>query len=767
MAMQLRYMGEFLSRTSEVWRVEILQEADTPFAVIGSLTFEAEEPLLIEWKTTSKEDVICGSTATLQIESPGDRTYEDLYTIEVGRIRMDVYHNGAIYWSGLLDPEFYEEPYERAANYPVSLIFSDFGILDRLKYNLSGMPTLQAILLNALQRSGINYGGLNADYCTTYFEDGKKASLSDLAVRSENFFDEDGEACTLKETVEGILLPLGLRMIQKAGKIYVYDLNGLCTLATSRRIDWDGDSSTMGVDKVANNVKINFSPYSSSEAQKGELEYGDKYTTDVTKLTSDGLDYFSYYPDYGSDHRQGTDWDYRLISFTIFISPLGSGLAYLNSSARYFHIQPMLNGPSECTGIAWSFYTGGHGALTTGWPKRKLNAVGKGSNSVLMRTNRVFIPKLNAEAQKEYYLRLSLEMLLDARYNPFTEANDGNESGNYNSFKVHTGWAFVPVGITLYDADGNAICHYSNKDKTEKATQGNFYWSMMGSSWKSGEATFGECWLAYYDPNDLKENAGILGWKTNRQNIGRPDNSERIGYTNGYFPSNQNQLYMYDSFKQQPDGEYIQYPANGGYLEIVVYTGVRCFDYGEGVFIGNLGVNTSFESTQRWDKEKLYDKVRWLLYKAPKLEIVKNNLVFDAAELDDVEYSGYINKAAKEEISLDTICGTVGIMCPTAKGIYHRASDSLQIQKLRRAGVTDHPEKLLIGTLYSQYAGRKTMLQGEAVIDTAGLCTYTEQNQGAKKFICTGEEQDIIANTTEATFVELSPDEYEAIEEVE
>lgn len=83
MAMQLRYMGEFLSRTSEVWRVEILQEADTPFAIIGNLEFEAEEALVIEWKTTSKEDVICGSTATLQIESPGDRTYEDLYTIEV------------------------------------------------------------------------------------------------------------------------------------------------------------------------------------------------------------------------------------------------------------------------------------------------------------------------------------------------------------------------------------------------------------------------------------------------------------------------------------------------------------------------------------------------------------------------------------------------------------------------------------------------------------------------------------------------------------
>lgn len=92
-----------------------------------------------------------GSTATIQIESPGDRTYEDLYTIDVGKIRMDVYRNNSLYWSGALDPEFYEEPYERARHYVVSLTFSDFGILGRLKYNLSEMQPLHAILVHALQ----------------------------------------------------------------------------------------------------------------------------------------------------------------------------------------------------------------------------------------------------------------------------------------------------------------------------------------------------------------------------------------------------------------------------------------------------------------------------------------------------------------------------------------------------------------------------------------------------------------------------------------
>ena len=140
MAMALRYMGEFLSRKGVVWRVEILQ--DNYSGNVGQLTFEADEALVINWKHTDKEEVICGSEATLKIESPGDRTYEDLYTIEVGKIRMDVYRENSLYWSGTLDPEFYEEPYEKARYYVVTLTFSDFGILDRLKYNLSGMQTL-------------------------------------------------------------------------------------------------------------------------------------------------------------------------------------------------------------------------------------------------------------------------------------------------------------------------------------------------------------------------------------------------------------------------------------------------------------------------------------------------------------------------------------------------------------------------------------------------------------------------------------------------
>lgn len=747
MAMALRYMGEFLSRKGVVWRVEILQ--DNYSGNVGQLTFEADEALVINWKHTDKEEVICGSEATLKIESPGDRTYEDLYTIEVGKIRMDVYRENSLYWSGTLDPEFYEEPYEKARYYVVTLTFSDFGILDRLKYNLSGMQTLEAILLDAIDRSKVCASLLANSYCTTYFAGtDTKATLSALSMRSENFYDEDAEPSTLKEVVTGILQPLAMKMIQRNGHIYIFDLNGLYTLAQSRAITWDGDSQTMGVDKVANNVKVNFSPYSSSELLSGKLEYKDTYSVDMINLVADpGASYYSYYPDYSEDHRQGGNWDYNLINFTIFISTLGAGLHYVNPLARYCHILPLVGGPSETTAIAWAFHSGGHGGLNTGWPKRILNDVRMEAARQIMQTHRVFLPKLTTEDAKSYYVRLSLEMLLDARYNPFTEGNDGNEEGNYEGMKTRTGYAFVPVAVNIYDSAGNAVCHYENSTIAKGATKGHL--GYCKGSWVSGAGGFGTAYLEYYDPKDLWESAGILGWKANRHCIGRPGRGNI-------------EVQIYDSFKQMADGQYMPYPPEGGYIEVTVYEGVQCFDMDEAV----VGIQTPWNSPRYWVNDNRYNQCRWLLYKAPKIELVKNNLIFDAAELDDVEYSGYINKHAKEEISIDTVCGTANTTCPTAKGIYCRASDSLQIQQLKRAGVTDHPEKLLIGTLYSQYATRHTTLEGEAVIDPGGLCKYTEQNQPGKVFMMSEEQQDVITDTTQAVYTELSPDEYDAIEEV-
>ncbi len=184
MPMNLRYSGTCYSRNNVKWRVDIMQTADAPFANVGDLDLSSNDALVIEWPVIDKEEVIVGSSATLNIVSPGDRTYEDLYTITPGNIRMDVYCEGRLYWSGTLDPEFYSEPYERLDNYVVTLTFSDFGVLDRIMYDLNGAQPLSAIVERAIAGTNIKIAGVDYDtLASTYFaEGGKKATIDDQTI---------------------------------------------------------------------------------------------------------------------------------------------------------------------------------------------------------------------------------------------------------------------------------------------------------------------------------------------------------------------------------------------------------------------------------------------------------------------------------------------------------------------------------------------------------------------------------------------------------
>ncbi|MBR3466922.1 MAG: hypothetical protein IKH15_06855 [Bacteroidales bacterium] len=150
-----------------------------------------------------------------------------------------------------------------------------------------------------------------------------------------------------------------------------------------------------------------------------------------------------------------------------------------------------------------------------------------------------------------------------------------------------------------------------------------------------------------------------------------------------------------------------------------------------------------------------------MLYKHPVLELVQG-LKYDKVEVDDVEFSAYADADAQEDLELSTICGTLSKAVPCARGAYRRASGGSLAYAMTRAGHTDRIERLWLGTLYSQFAERHTMLSGEADGDHGGLHPYSEANQGARLFICTGETLDCITDTAERTLVELSPDEYTA-----
>lgn len=768
MAKYLRYAGEFLSRAGITWRVEILQEADQPFASVGVLTFEADEPLVIEWKKTDKEEVLCGSTATIRVESPGDRTYEDLYSIEVGKIRMDVYRAGNLYWSGALDPEFYEEPYERAYKYPVSFTFSDFGILDRLKYNLAGMQSLYAILTDALGRSTINYTSIDQSLISSYL-DSAKLTLGALRVRSDNFYDEDGEATTLKETLDGILLPLGLRLVQRNGRIWVYDLNGLYTLAQQAQIGWNGASQTMGTDKVANNVKITWNTY----AQGGNQAPTDCWTQDVDKnlININSLETQSYHGSQYISFHYSTDlhdWiDATDAGFTLWLNSQGKNAEIgPNSLAKFFKIVEQNDG-TESEGIA-VFYVSCRGYAVgndhngaaqiqyrgnlDGQLPGKLSSCGK----KLFKSAEVWLPPVDNAS--DLLLRVGLNALIDCRFNPFEQAAvlvkgikpgwftpgvEGVEQDQWqNAWKSSGTFVYIPVTIKFKPDGSNAVYVWDNRDVVARNVDSNPVTTLSQTygSWKVYRPNDDEnppIWgyLCWYNPDDRLNDCGVLGWKKNHPALN---------------PHNKNVTTI---LRKAEDGQYIPYPATtgGGKLWLEVR--------GQGWIISDDG--TTLPPDTVLNPNDLWNKTWWALFQLPEFEIM-NRQQFDAAiNTDDVEYQAEINAAAKESITLDTICGTHKDGVPTARGAYFLASNGKQLKQLTRAGRTTQAEELLIGTLYSQYAQRRTVLSGEADLPTGGLKAFTEQNQDGKRFLMQGEVLDAITDTSDVTLVELRPDEYD------
>lgn len=751
----LRYSGEFLSRTGVVWKVNILQEAEEDFERVGVLDFDVE-PLNIEWKREDKENVICGSSATLQIISPSDRTYEDLYTIEVGRIRMDVYRNNALYWSGALDPEFYEEPYESEKGYTVPLTFSDFGILDRLKYCWTGILPIRTIITNALLQSTINYGGLDETLISTKLSaSGSAMSLQDLSVRSDNFYDEDGEASTLKETIEGILQPLGLRMVQRKGKVYVYDLNGLYTLAQSASVVWDGNRSTMGVDKVANNVKITWNTY----AQSGNLAAEECWTepTDATQIAINQLggrtvgncQIFSYH--YSTDLY---DWiDATDAGFTIWLSSVGHNAEIQASGAKFFKIVEQYDG-SESEGVAiyWRSYRGykvgadknwtasvetqGHGYGTL---PGNLSSVG----SIIFKTNPVWIPPVNSAGS--LMLRITANLLLDPRFNPFeTAANlmeykrveTGLEQKNqYDTWNTHGNFVYVPVRIKFQPDGENTVYCWTNKAVVSQDPSSHKV-STLGETYGSWGSVSGWGYLCYYDNEDRQEKCGVLGWKKNRPAINPHDGK------------------IISILRHAENGQYIPYPnygGKGGQLWVEVLGG--------GWMISDA--NNALSSTEVLNPGNLWNKISWVAMQLPEIEIMNSGQFDRTINTDDVEYSAEVNSAAKESIEIDTICGTSAKPVQTARGAYYNTATGQQVNTLTRAGRTTQAEDLLIGTIYSQYAERRTTLSGEIVLPAEPVKTFTEDNQPDKVFMMAGEVQNTIADTSEAQLVELRPDEYE------
>lgn len=711
MSLGLRYKGGFYSIGQILYDIMVYQEGYV--GDVSPIAF-CDTPITIEWAETNKLDPVQSSKAVLRLYSDMDRQFIDLYTIKSGSVRMDVFRNGGLYWSGILDPELYEEPFSYRENYGVELTFSDFSLLDRMNFSGKGFLTLAMIVDQAMNLSGINYSNIDEHISTRISSYAVETLSSDVSFIADNFYDEDGMPMTWREVLEECLRPFCLRLIQKGGKIIVYDLNNIYTSIKPVTVKWVGNDATLGVDKIYNNVLIKYSPYHHNTL----LDAGVDYTT-VTGGEEYGV-------------RVNQDMASRLGGFKVRISDSGKGLEIGKTletgggfvNPRYFAITPIFSGNEEA-GVAYTIkidHTGQSGENYTSYLSEASPLMPLRNTLLLKAPQNPYLANVSGTS---YKLRISMEMMADVRYNPYETDNEG---GDQQRMRDWCNFSYVPFRLILRDASGSAISHYENKEVYALKGVGAYNYNL--AKWVSGEGTWGDAFLAYYnlDEEGRKNDTGLLGWKTNKQ---------CIGYYRKALPK---------VFHKRGDGEFVNLPPGGGWLDLQIGKGLLTYDY---------------ESDTEWQtKIDIYWRIRWLLFKSLKISLVDSN--YQDIKAEDVEINAWLNKDAKEGLKIETVVGCLENPSPTALGQIYLTGDKSVLNKFWRGGITTSLEKLMIGTVYTNYASRHAVLTGTVeLLPLFG--TYIDMNERGM-FLLLSEVQDLRADESEIKMVVFETDDYEGIE---
>lgn len=705
----LRYYSEFKSLDGANYRVELLQEAAQAYDPQEIKL--AADPVTIEWGEVSKLEPVMSSAATLRLLSMSDRQFVDLYTVEARAIRMDVYRNGSLYWSGTIDTELFEEPYSQLDRYITEITFSDFAVLDRLMWEQKGLATMSEVLSVCLDQSGVSYSALEKNISTTI--PGQSGDLFDNCTLSlENFYDEDGEAWTIREVLDEMLRPFALQLKQKGGKIIISDTNALASHSTTD-VEWRNADAQLGVEPTYNKVELTFSPYSETTLFNGEFDEEKiipnpnvgGITTVFVPVPETNYNGFLLY--YGNAMGVSTDVE---------------GLT-VGSRARLFRIDPENDG-SETAGVMWGIRPvgeewSGNAPIYADISNSSSTATTYG---MIMQTPQMTIQQGSANQR----LKISLDVLFDPRKNPFEGAGPDNEEDNWDNFINWVNWGAIPCTLILNGIDGSVWSYHNKETFRIVGDNGSFapQYEAFKGQWIQGDS--GELWLSYYDESDRKSNTGFGEWKTNKQTIGK---------WTGKIPK---------TITMNIYGEKIPLPPVSGTMQLSIYAGMYVDD-----------------NTDKTSSSDILGISRWLLYRNPKVEVVS----YSGGDLDveDIVYSAWLDKAAKDELPVETYIGTPTNRTPLAKGVVMLSSTQATIEDFSRAGITTSLEKLLIGTIYSNYAARHNTLAGTAkILPENGI--LSDKSSVNSRYILLSEAQSLERGTSEIKMAEFGEDSYEEIE---
>jgi hypothetical protein len=661
-----------------------------------------------------------------------------------------------LYWSGTLDTEFYEEPYAYEKDYIVELTFSDFAILDRIKWTQGQSMILIDMLKQTIEASQINANTQIYNNSYTYTEKGRAEFF--CSFTPDNFFDEENEPMTCMQVLNTILQPFAFSIIQKAGKIYLYDLNTLSAKKTTP-IRWTSTDARLAIDKTFNNIKITFSPYMKDNLIDISIDPSE-ITYDISQApptTSDNYD--TAHPDGHFLVRTGKNTADALPGFT-FVYQRKTRWDYTGTHTL-FRIDPHFSTQSLAGFVLYAqkpiYYDTDNKVSYYPWID---HVAQKWTNLAPVR----IIPKandwlfINPYIRENYLLRLSAGLLFSVITNPFEEISNHNdkaltETPWYNQFRR----LYLAFRLRLRDINNNVIYHYENYRIIQSAGGGMLddnpipqygYWSpgdYTGTPSELYAQNNYAAYMSYYatgSPGKTPLNDFSKNYKENSHMY------PNLMGVNSFMPS---------FYKMFPDAELIPMPPISGRLELQILSQLVPTTVG---YSGNISQGYYENGHYKPSDGNHHGDFSAKFILINNINLSLRDKHYRELPNIDIETNTFVEHEAMEELQIDTFAGTLNNPHPIARGQILIGNSILK--NATRAGHTDTLEKLLAGTVYSQYKGRKKVLQG-TVRTVSDLQTFTDQADPLAIYIMAAETEDTISDQSIIKLIEIQPDEYTGI----
>lgn len=240
MAYQVKYWYQSYTLNGDLIKVEI-QENSTGTVIAEEVSAMAS-PISFNLPTIdSKFQPVRGTGCDIKLNSTSNMKFlTQLQFSDPKKYMVVVKRNTVPTWYGYLNSELVGETYSAYSDYDFNLAANDgMALLDRYSFvdnagnNISTMISLFDIVVFIFNALGLPFNYIHTNLSTTFPQYVAVGSpdqsniLKQTYINTDNFYDEDGIPMTLRQVLEGILMPYGAFIQQMDGNLMITDIHTL------------------------------------------------------------------------------------------------------------------------------------------------------------------------------------------------------------------------------------------------------------------------------------------------------------------------------------------------------------------------------------------------------------------------------------------------------------------------------------------------------------------------------------------------------------